>query len=107
MSYAKKFKKEEKVVRYKNKFLPGKHYVDAHNALAHTTIGIIGVEDNGDISGTGMIAKSQVEELKQRGIELRKDDFVLPYNEFEQYCSDYQELKDKYIEANNIPLSYL
>ena len=107
MSYGKKYKKTEKVARYKNKFLPGKHYVVAHNAIAHPTIGIIGVEDNGDISGSGMIAKIQVKELRNRGVELREDDFVLSYNEFEQYCSDYQKLKDEYIEENKIPLEYI
>ena len=99
--------------KYTPKFNPGKHYSKAHEAIASKEYGVVGVADNGDWEGTGTIAKSQVEALLSRNLELTEvdkfgcRDFLLPYEEFEELTEFYRELKDEYIVENKLEIEGL
>ena len=98
---------------YNFKHKPGQHYIKAHNAIASKEYGVLGRADNGDIEGSGTIATSQVQALLDDNLELTEidkhgcRDFIIPYDRFEELTERYKELKDEYIDENNIVIEGL
>lgn len=109
-----KFMKEEGEAAYKDyqpEYLPGAHYVEAHNAISSDK-GILGIDENGLVAAIGTISHTQAKRLELENIEfVPKDkpkenyggDYKIPYKRFELLSSEYQAEKDFYV-SQHAPL---
>lgn len=97
---------------YTPKFVPGDHYVKAHEAIASKEYGVQG-KKNGAVYGQGTISQSQAQSLLTEGLEISEPDdygcvyFIIPYERFEKMSDEYRRLKDEWIEENNAEITPL
>lgn len=83
------------------KYSPGKHYHEAHIALQHKTIGIVGEKD-GEIIASGTISIKQVKELEKRDLKMLGNDFIVDYKEYEQLVQEFIYEKEDYIDKGHL-----
>lgn len=90
------------------KYPPGNHYSKAGKAIMSEEYGILGVNEKEEIEASAIISKEQVEELLKKDTEIVDNNgdknFKIPYEIFKQMTERYKELKEEYIEKNNIPI---
>jgi len=62
--------------KYTHKYKPGQHYVIAHEELASIEYGVACLNDQGNIIGSGTIAKSQVQWFIDNNFYLTERKFL-------------------------------